>query len=165
MNDNKQKPKKIRGTMEYYDDDRLLFTPQGTGQPQYESLKKSGGGALMRTTGEKTRSLVAHLKVPADAVDPAADLRDQLEKCLKALPGHHAEPVLKGRKLMATDSCSVTVNQAKGQLEIRMTIGLRENPYYLKNFYTNMTKVSTCLDSNSSFLKPLVHARGTSSGE
>ena len=96
MNDNKQKPKKIRGTMEYYDDDRLLFTPQGTGQPQYESLKKSGGSALMRTTGEKTRSLVAHLKVPADAVDPAADLRDQLEKCLKALPGHHAEPAPRG---------------------------------------------------------------------
>ena len=108
MNENKQKPRKIRGTMEYYDDDRLLFTPQGTGQPQYESLKKSGGDALMRTTGEKTRSLVAHLKVPADTTDPAADFRDQLDKVLKGLPGLPSEPVLRGRKLMATDGCSVT---------------------------------------------------------
>ena len=40
--------------MKCSDDDRLLFTPQGTGQPQYESLKKIGGGAMMRTIGENT---------------------------------------------------------------------------------------------------------------
>ena len=40
--------------MECSGDDRLLFTPQGTGQPQYESLKKIGGGAMMRTIGENT---------------------------------------------------------------------------------------------------------------
>ena len=68
MEDNKQKPKKIRGTMEYYYDDQLLFTPQGTGQPQYESLKKSGGGALLRTIGENTGFPVGQLKVPSYTV-------------------------------------------------------------------------------------------------
>ena len=67
MNDNKQKPKKIRVVMECYGDDRLLFTPQGTRQPQYESLKKIGGWGddahhrrKHRLSGGSTESTLLH---------------------------------------------------------------------------------------------------------
>ena len=41
--------------------------------------------------------------------------------------------------MMATEGCKMTANQAKALLEVRMTIGLRESPYYMKHFYTNRT--------------------------
>ena len=40
--------------------------------------------------------------------------------------------------MMADDSCLVAVNLTKAQLEIRMTIGLRESHYHTKNFYTGI---------------------------
>ena len=57
MATNELKTKKVRGTMEYLPEDKLVFTPHGTGQPQYEKLKTTATSALMRTTGEKTQSL------------------------------------------------------------------------------------------------------------
>ena len=124
--------------MAIHPEHRLVFTPQGKGQPQYEEIKKTTNGALMRTTGEKTQSLVAHLKVPADATDPAADLRDQLENVLKALPQQGKSPIPKGRRLLSNDGVEVRQN-AKGFLEIGVKIDLRENVDYMKKFYEIMT--------------------------
>ena len=101
MNDNKQKPKKIRGTMENFYDDSLHFTPQGTGQPQFEPLKKSSGGALMRTTGENTRFLAIHPKVPPTlppSCRPSRRPARPARKLLKGLPSLPSEPILRGRK-------------------------------------------------------------------
>ena len=125
MESKKQEIKRIRGTMAIHPEHRLVFTPQGKGQPQYQEIKKTTNGALMRTTGEKTQSLVAHLKLPADATDPAADLRDQLENVLKALPQQGKSPIPKGRKLLEKDGIVVRLT-AKGRLEIGVKIARGE---------------------------------------
>ena len=51
-----------------------------------ERVKASPNGSLSRTTGEKQPSWCVRLKVPVGVTDPAADMRDELEKVLKALP-------------------------------------------------------------------------------
>ena len=162
MATNELKTKKVRGTMEYLPEDKLVFTPHGTGQPQYEKLKTTATSALMRTTGEKTQSLIAHLKVPADAVDPAADLREQLEKVLKALPAKGEAPVPRGRRLMKKDGVEVRLN-AKGSLEIGVKIDLRENADYIKKFYEIMTEINKCLHYNEESVSKLKNALATSS--
>ena len=162
MESKKQEIKRIRGTMAIHPEHRLVFTPQGKGQPQYEEIKKTTNGALMRTTGEKTQSLVAHLKVPADATDPAADLRDQLENVLKALPAKGEAPVPRGRKLLEKDGVEVRLN-AKGSLEIGVKIDLRENADYIKKFYEIMTEINKCLHYNEESVSKLKHALATSS--
>ncbi len=162
MESKKQEIKRIRGTMAIHPEHRLVFTPQGKGQPQYEQIKKTTNGALMRTTGEKTQSLVAHLKVPADATDPAADLRDQLENVLKALPQQGKSPIPKGRRLLSNDGVEVRQN-AKGFLEIGVKIDLRENVDYMKKFYEIMTEISKCLHYNADSLKRQCIALASSS--
>ena len=162
MATNELKTKKVRGTMEYLPEDKLVFTPHGTGQPQYEKLKTTATSALMRTTGEKMQSLVAHLKVPANAVDPASDLREQLEKVLKALPATGEAPVPRGRRLMKKDGVEVRLN-AKGSLEIGVKIDLGENADYIKKFYEIMTEINKCLHYNEESVSKLKHALATSS--
>ena len=162
MESKKLEIKKVKGTMEFQPEDKLVFTPQGKGQPQYEQIKKTANDALTRTTGEKTQSLVAHLKVPADATDPAAALRDQLENVLKALPQKGKEPAPRGRKLLEKEGLDVRLN-AKGSLEIGVKIDLRENADYIKKFYETMTEISKCLHYNEDSVRKLCIALATSS--
>ena len=61
----------------------------------------------------------------------SGDLREQLEKVLKALPPTGRMPVAKGRRLMKKDGVEVRLN-AKGSLEIGVKIDLRENADYIK---------------------------------
>ena len=99
MEANEQKLKEVKGKMSLFKSDKMVFTPYGQGDPVYAEVKKVGGASLARTLGEKTQSLVARLKVDALAADPAAELRDQLEKVLKGLPDPQRKPRLRGRFL------------------------------------------------------------------
>ena len=129
MESKKQEIKRIRGTMAIHPEHRLVFTPQGKGQPQYEQIKKTTNGALMRTTGEKRQSLVARLKVDANAADPAADLRDQLEKVLKGLPESQRKPRLRGRFLKNSDELKVRLDERDGTISVLMTLDVRSKNY------------------------------------
>ena len=156
---NRKKLKDLRGKMRVFDDDSMEFTPQGTGQPMYEAVRKSGGGALMRTTGEKTQSLVAHLKVSADADDPAAELRDQLENVLKALPDSRKEARDRGRFLKNTEALKMRFDPQKGEVVIRMAIDLATTRDIEKTYYTICMESIKCLHYNSDFLKKQQSAR------
>ena len=92
---------------------------------------------MMRTIGENTGFPVGQLKVLSDTVGrlsancrPARSARKSAEKPVQPTSGARSERV----KMMAADGCLVAVNLAKAQLEIRMTIGLRESPHRSKTF-------------------------------
>ena len=91
----------------------------------YAEIRKAGDGSLMRTTGEKRQSLVARLKVDANAADPAADLRDQLEKVLKGLPESQRKPRLRGRFLKNSDELKVRLDERDGTISVLMTLDVR----------------------------------------
>ena len=163
MESKKQEIKRIRGTMAIHPEHRLVFTPQGKGQPQYEQIKKTTNGALMRTTGEKTQSLIARLRIPADAADPAASLYDELENLVKALPPSKRRATLKGRKLMDQDHAKVHLDMKGGRLEMALTIDLRENIDFIKNFNTICMEINKCLYYNSTTIQKQCRALASSS--
>ena len=163
MEDNPQKPKTLKGSMKYFDDDRLEFTPYGQGDPLYEQIRKAQNGTLMRTTGEKKQSLVARLKVAADSSDPAADLRDQLEKLLKGLPQSQREPRPKGRFLKRMDGLTVRLDERDAQLRVVMSISVREVKNVEETFNRMSMEVNKCLHYNSDSLKKLKSAPASDS--
>ena len=132
MEANEQKTKTLKGSMKFFKDDRLEFTPYGQGEPMFTEIRKAGDGSLMRTTGEKRQSLVARLKVDANAADPAADLRDQLEKVLKGLQESQRKPRLRGRFLKNSDELKVRLDERDGTISVLMTLDVRSKNYVQK---------------------------------
>ena len=154
---NTQKPKTLKGSMKYFSDDRLEFTPYGLGTPVYTDVRKAGGGSLMRTTGEKQQSLVAHLKVDADCADPAADLRDQLEKVLKGLPDSQRKPRQRGRFLRNDDELKVRLDEKEGTVSVLILLDVR-NKNIEQKFNSLSMEVNKCLHYNEDSLKKLCRA-------
>ena len=153
MEDNNQKIRQIKGSMKLFPSDRMEFTPYGQGEPQMEKVKATANGSLSRTTGAKQQSWIVRLKVPTEVTDPAADLRDELEKVLKALPESRQRLVPKGRILMSQDGCQVTLNRSKGRIEIGMTIDLT-TVTNVKQFFTKKAmEINQCLDYNQVSIK------------
>ena len=149
----KKMTKAVKGTMTFHDGDRLTFTPYGKGEAQYETLKKTTGGALMKTVGEKTQSLVARLKVPATAEDPAADLRDQLERVIRELPGVEAPPPPRGRILRNADGLTVSVDYGQETIGITMIIDLATTKDVMGKYLKMSMEATKCLQYNSDSLK------------
>ena len=162
MEVNEQKTKTLKGSMKFFRDDRLEFTPYGQGEPMFTEIRKAGDGSLMRTTGEKRQSLVARLKVDANAADPAADLRDQLEKVLKGLPESQRKPRLRGRFLKNSDELKVRLDERDGTISVLMTLDVRSKNYVQKFNLLSM-EVNKCLDYNEDSMKKLARALATAS--
>ena len=137
METKNQKINTLRGKLDEYTDGCHVFTPAGQGSPQLEFIKGDKGGkksSLSRTIGEKTQSLIARLRIPADAPDPTASLYDELENLVKALPQSRQKATLKGRKLMDKEHAKVCLNMKGGRLEMALTIDLRENIDFIRKF-------------------------------
>jgi hypothetical protein len=139
MEDNNQKIRQIKGSIKLFPSDRMEFTPYDQGEPQMERVKATPNGSLSRTTGDKQQSWCVRLKVPVEVTDPAAEMRDELEKVVKALPESRRKPSPKGRTLMNQDGCQVTLNRSKGRIEIGMTIDLT-TVINVKQFFTKKAR-------------------------
>ena len=163
MDDNNQKIRQIKGSMKLFPSDRMEFTPYGQGEPQMERVKATANGSLSRTTGEKHQSWIVRLKVPVEVTDPAAEIRDELEKVLKGLPESRRKPPLRGRILMDKSDCQVRLNQSKGQVEIGITIDLREENNVTQFFTKKAMEINQCLHFNDLLLKKHIIALATTS--
>ena len=73
--------KKTKGTVSYYSDESLEFTPYGKGEPVYEASYKVGEATLGKTKGTGKQNFVAKLK--CSAAKPYHEL-DASEMGLKA---------------------------------------------------------------------------------
>ena len=153
MEDNNQKIRQIKGSMKLYPSDKMEFTPYGQGEPQMERVKATANSSLMRTTGQKQQSWIVRLKVPVGVTDPAADMRDELEKVLKGLPQSHRKPPLRGRILMDEKDCQVRFNQSKGHVEIGITIDLHEEINVSQFFTKKAMEINQCLHFNQDSIK------------
>jgi hypothetical protein len=162
MEANEQKLKEVKGKMSLFKSDKMVFTPYGQGDPVYAEVKKVGGASLARTLGEKTQSLVARLKVDALAADPAAELRDQLEKVLKGLPDPQRKPRLRGRFLRNDADLKVRLDERDGTLSVLIQLDVR-NKNIVQNFNRLSMEVNKCLDYNEISLKKLARALTTCS--
>ena len=168
METKNQKINTLRGKLDEYTDGCHVFTPAGQGSPQLEFIKGDKGGkksSLSRTIGEKTQSLIARLRIPADAPDPTASLYDELENLVKALPQSRQKATLKGRKLLDKEHAKVCLNMKGGRLEMALTIDLRENIDFIKKFNSICMEINQCLYYNMTLIQNQCRALASSSTE
>ena len=163
MSTNKKIVSKMRGNGIQYEGGEFEFTPEAEGQPTYESVKKFGSSSLCRTSGEKKKSIIAHLKVDEDSEDLATDLQRELDKILETLPKTSTRPKPRSKILIKNDSLIVALNEKEGTLQTLMTIDLKESVDYMKEFYKLVNSTSRCLDINETSVKQCVRALLSSS--
>lgn len=142
MSTNKKVIKKLRGTGVQYDGGEFEFTPEAEGKPTYESVKKFGSSSLCRTSGEKKQSVIAHLKVDAEADDLASDLQRELDKILETLPKTTVKTKPRSKILRKNDNLIVALNEKEGTLQALMTIDLKSSVDYMKEFYKLINNTS-----------------------
>lgn len=140
--------KKTRGTGTYFEDGTYEFTPQGKGEPLYESVCKVGSSSLGRTSGKTQQSYVAKLKVDASDADPAEAMHAALDRlAAKVWPVTAREAKPRGRVLMNQDGGSVRLDAKNGIVSLRLDIDLTEGTEFgnkLSNFLIESTKCLYC---------------------
>ena len=147
--------KKMKGSATQYKGGAFEFTPYGEGTAVYAKLSKVGNCSLSKTTGEKDVNYVAHLKTPANSPDPAADLRDQLEKLVQSLEKGTRKVTPRGRTLAKEEGYVCTLNATKGTIEIGIAIDLREHVDYVNYFNKLSINLSKCLQFNDTSIRTL----------
>lgn len=144
---------KIRGTLTVVDAEAhdYEFRAQRQGQSTQQVVKSLGLSKLYRTTGERDPKLVAHLSVSADAPDPSALLHERLSSLTAGL-GQKAQPRLKGRVLMQTDSTRVVLNLKDRQVEAVIRLPLGNGGDLQNELIKQMQQISTCFAINQTSL-------------
>ena len=151
----KQLVKKTRGSASIFDDNSIEFTPQGQGEPVFESQCKVGQASLGRTAGNK-QSYVARLKVDAASADPAEAMHEQLDKlAAKTWPVTAKPKKPRGKKLKDEDGVLAAVSAKTGILGILITIDLRKEVDPSKKLINQLTELTKCLSINQDFLRQL----------
>lgn len=147
--------KKTRGSASIFDDNSIEFTPQGQGEPVFESQCKVGPASLGRTAGNK-QSYVARLKVDADAPDPAEAMHEQLDKlAAKTWPVTAKPKKPRGKTLVDYPGVLATVSAKTGVLGILITIDLAKEADPTKKVINHLTNLVQCLSINETFLRQL----------
>lgn len=147
--------KKTRGSASVYDDNSIEFTPQGQGEPVFESQCKVGQASLGRTAGNR-QSYVARLKVDADCVDPAEAMHDQLDKlAAKTWPVTAKPPKPRGKKLLDEEGILAAASAKTGILDINIKIDLTKEVDPTKKVINHLTNLVQCLSINETFLRQL----------
>jgi len=149
------KPRRIRGTAVFHDDDAVEFIPQGKGEPVQRAVRKHGESKLYETEGDKTSSYVAHLKVNRDTADPRAELFDQLEhltsKMNKDKEGLLTPPV---KCLEKTDCLKIWHNRRTKKVIVQMEISLDSGYMPSKALYQLTAATDKCFVINETSLVP-----------
>lgn len=145
------RPRKVRGTATIYGDNRVEFVPQAEGTPQRKNEKKRGQSAFYHTNGEKESSIVAHLRVPANCEDPAAEMFEQLHYFTKDLLSKEP-PKPAQKKLLEKEGVSVWHQKKAHMVVVRMEIST-DTEMELSSILFNLTsEVNKCLAINKRFL-------------
>ena len=129
------------------------FRAAQSGEPVQRNVKKYGKSSFYETEGEKQSSYVCHLKVDKDAVDPVADMRDQLEHLTANL--RKKEPAApRGKFLLDKPGLVVIHNRKAGEVSVRLTIDLRSEGMLSFKLFNLVSEVNKCFAINQKELTP-----------
>ena len=145
--------KKTRGTGTYFEDGSYEFTPQGKGEPVYDSVVKSGQSSIGHTTGVQKQHFVAKLKVDAADPDPAETMHAQLDKlAAKIWPATADKAKPRGRILMNQDNGTVRLDAQNGIVSLHLDINLAEGCEYGSKIANFIIETNKCLYCNKDLL-------------
>ncbi len=140
------KPRKVRGTATFYNEDEFEFKPYGHGEPVKQNMRKVGSSQIYETTGAKTSKMVAHLSIPKDSSDPAADLQKQLDMLVKPL--RKKEPTLpRGKSLVDTDELKVWFKKDKKQIVATLYLDTTQRP--AAQMFKLMSEINKIIEQTS----------------
>ena len=143
-------PRRVRGSLLVRGDDSYEFTPYAEGESTQEVLRQRGKSKIYRTKG-KQPLMVAYLTVPADSVDPRAEIMEQVDKLTRDMQSK-AKPRMRGKVLMDEDNARVTLSTKESRLEMVLGIDLKATPDYYKALMNLMYKLNQCFTINQSSL-------------
>ena len=120
-NNNKPKPRKVRGTGTYLGDE-FTFTPYEQGEPTQRNVKTTKGGKVYETSSEKRPMKVAYLTCAADAADPWSEYTSQLKKLgVKPLKPQQQPDNL---RVVAENGLECWLDETKNEMTFTGTIDL-----------------------------------------
>lgn len=156
MTDNETKkpqPRKVRGVATFHDDDSVEFSPYREGVPVQKGVRKRGESRFYETDGEKTSSYIAHLKVPKDSTDPAAEMMEQLQYFLKPLAKKEL-PAPKNKALLDKPGVRVWHRKSENKIVVMMEITPTETGELSYQLFNLTAEVNKCFAINETFLLP-----------
>ncbi len=142
-------PLKIRGTATINPDNSFDFTPSQQGEPVQRSVRKHRKSKVYETAGNDKQSMVCHLVVDKNAVDPAAEMFEDF-KTLTSGMGAKLPPTLKGRTLMNDEEVKVVAN-SKGRIQISIDFDFTRELNMTQKLVTLIYKITQCLASNATY--------------
>jgi hypothetical protein len=158
----KTKRKAVKGTAYYYDDDSMEFVRQGKGREVQKDVRKHRGSKMYRTVGEKQSSLHCNLSAPEDSTDPWAQMAEDFEK----LAQQEQVPLNlkpRGKKILDTESLTVTLNKAQHQMVIVQTISLVEGIDLDDIVWNNAYEIRKCFTGNKKSIQTAILSQGRTS--
>ena len=158
----KTKRKAVKGTAYYYDDDSMEFVRQGKGREVQKDARKHRGSKMYRTVGEKQSSLHCNPSAPEDSTDPWAQMAEDSEKLAQQ---EHVPLNLKprGKKILDTESLTVTLNKAQHQMVIVQTITLVEGIDLDDIVWNNAYEIRKCFTGNKKSIQTAIPSQGRTS--
>ena len=140
---------KVRGTATINPDNSFDFTPSQQGEPVQRSVRKHRKSKVYETAGNDKQSMVCHLVVDKNAVDPAAEMFEDF-KTLTSGMGAKLPPALKGRTLMNDEEVKVVAN-SKGRIQISIDFDFTRELNMTQKLVTLIYKTTQCLASNATY--------------
>jgi hypothetical protein len=147
---------RLRGVLTVLNDhqDCEFRAQRSTGVSTQKEMSSTKDSKLYKTTGEKKPKMVAHICVPADSSDPAADMQQQLQLLTKGLQTK-AKPKLRGRVLLNESDCRVVLNEKERRVQAIFDIDLTASYDHQNQLIRKMQKISTCFAINQPYLVQL----------
>lgn len=124
----RQRPRKVRGTAVFHEDDSLEFIPYAEGASTQKNVRTTRGAKLYDTTGEKSPLKVAYLTCPQDCADPYAEYLQQLDTLCSHLPSTTPRRLPERQRMLSEDGLECWLNQRQALLTFTGTISLSEHP-------------------------------------
>ncbi len=146
-------PLRLRGVLTVLNDqqDCEFRAQRSTGVSTQKEVSSTKDSKLYKTTGEKKPKMVAHITVPADSADPAADMQKQLQQLTKGMKTK-AKPKLQGRVLLDEKDCRVVLNEKERRVQVIFDLDLTTSNDHQNQLIRKMQKISTCFAINQPYL-------------
>lgn len=154
---------KIRGTATIKPDNSFDFVPSQQGEPIQRSVKTHRKSKVYETAGNDKQSMVCHLVVDKNAVDPAAEMYEDFISLTKEM-SQKTPPSLKGKTLMDDGEVKVIANK-NGKLQVIININYFSEINLTQKLVTIIYRTTQCLVSNETYLNKQRRAQKQTSGD
>lgn len=144
---------RLRGIMEKYENESLVFLPSQRGSGRKPTpIKRGKNYSYVKHEGEKTSSYTYSINIPAETVDPAAEIIEQTAKNLKDKTTREPQLPATAKYLHETENVKIWKSAKRRKVCILVEFGDDlTKAKFLSEFWKQMTDVNKII-TNSKIL-------------